>query len=72
MKDQQQLLSPLECKNLGNHLLRHIREAHGPLHRDLCFANTQQVLLLVLNQRDRYQYECACAHLATAIEKPAK
>jgi len=30
------------------------------------------VLPLIPDQHDRYQYECACAHLATGREKPAK
>jgi hypothetical protein len=66
------LQSLLGYKNLGNHQLRHTHVAHDHLHHGLCSASTQQVLPLIQDQRDRYQYECACAHLATGREKPAK
>jgi hypothetical protein len=72
MLDLQQLRSQQGYKNQGNHLLRHIHVAHDLLHRDLCSVDTQQEQPLIPNQRDRYQYECACAHLATGKEKPAK
>jgi hypothetical protein len=72
MKNQPLLQSLPEYKNLGNHQLRHIHVARGLLRRDLCSVDTQQELLSIPNQHDRYQYECACAHLATGQEKPAK
>jgi hypothetical protein len=70
--DLQRLQLLLEYKNLGNHQRRHTRGDHGHSHRGPCSLDTQQVLPLIPNQRDRYQYECACAHLATGREKPAK
>jgi hypothetical protein len=72
MMGLQQLLWLLGYKNLGNHLLRHIRVARDLSRRGPCFVSTQQVLPLIPDQHDRYQYECACAHLATGREKPAK
>ena len=72
MLDQPQLQSRQEYKNLGNHQPRHIHADRGHLRRDLCSSNIQQARPLIPNQHDRYQYECACAHLATGREKPAK